>query len=168
MTRVLRLSTVNEDLPTICNINQYQLGDAAYSIREHLLTPYKDYGAMTDTQTFYNKCHCSTRVIIENAFGRLKQRFRQLRYIEFQTVDKITQFIIACCALHNICIDDGDINVDDILTDDDLQERQQDIAQHLLFEEEELNEASQLVPTQREAALRRVGELKRDNIAHHL
>ncbi|XP_037509110.1 putative nuclease HARBI1 [Rhipicephalus sanguineus] len=168
-SRVLRLSTVNVDLPTICNINQYHLlGDAAYSIREHLLTPYKDYGVMTEAQMFYNKCDCSTRVIIENAFGRLKQRFRQLRYIEFQTVDKITQFIIACCTVHNICRDDGDINVDDILTDDDLQERQQDIAEHLLFQEEELKKVSQLVLTQRESALRRLGELKRDNIAQRL
>ncbi|XP_049520504.1 uncharacterized protein LOC125944222 [Dermacentor silvarum] len=80
--RVLRLSTVNEDLPTICQINQYHiLGDAAYLIREHLLTPYKDFGAMTDAQIVYNHLYSSTRVLIENAFGRLKQRFRQLRYI---------------------------------------------------------------------------------------
>lgn len=51
------------------------------------------------------------------------------------------------------------------MTDDDLQERQQDIAEHLLFQEEVLNKLSQLVLTQRESALRRLGELKRDNIA---
>ncbi|KAH7986835.1 hypothetical protein HPB49_026451 [Dermacentor silvarum] len=167
--RVLRLSTVNEDLPTICQINQYHiLGDAAYPIREHLLTPYKDFGAMTDAQIVYNHRHSSTRVVIENAFGRLKQRFRQLRYIEFQTVDKITQFIIACCTLHNICLDVGDLNVDDILTDDDLQERQQEIAQHRILREEECKEASQSIPTQRESALRRLGELKRSNLAQRL
>ncbi|KAH7953685.1 hypothetical protein HPB49_011196 [Dermacentor silvarum] len=119
--RVLGLSTVNEDLPTICQINQYHiLGDAAYPIPEHLLTPYKDFGAMTDAQIVYNYRYSSTRFVIENALGRLKQRFRQLRYIEFQTVDKITPFIIACCTLHNICLDVGDLNVDEILTDDDL------------------------------------------------
>ncbi|KAH7970639.1 hypothetical protein HPB49_012864 [Dermacentor silvarum] len=167
--RVLRLSTVNEDLPTICQINQYHiLGDAAYPIREHLLTPYKDFGAMTDAQLVYNHRHSSTCVVIENAFSSLKQRFRQLRYIEFQTVDKIMQFIIACCTLHNICLDVGDLNVDDILTDDDLQERQQEIAQHCILREEECKEASQSIPTQRESALRRLGELKRINLAQRL
>ncbi|KAH7970638.1 hypothetical protein HPB49_012863 [Dermacentor silvarum] len=106
--------------------------------------------------------------VIENAFSSLKQRFRQLRYIEFQTVDKITQFIIACCTLHNICLDVGDLNVDDILTDDDLQERQQEIAQHRILREEECKEASQSIPTQRESALRRLGELKRSNLAQRL
>jgi len=42
--------------------------------------------------------------MIENAFGILKQRFRQLQMLEFHTVDKLTKFVMAVCVLHNICI----------------------------------------------------------------
>ncbi|KAH7981125.1 hypothetical protein HPB49_021773 [Dermacentor silvarum] len=94
--RVLRLSTVNEDMPTICQINQYHiLGDAAYPIREHFLTPYKDFGAMTDAQIVYNYRHSSTRVVIENAFGRLKQRFHQLRTTLTFVALRVTQAFIS-------------------------------------------------------------------------
>lgn len=163
--RVLRLSLVHEDLPTICEINKYHLlGDAAYPIREHLLTPYKHYGTMTPAKLAYNHRHAVTRVKIENAFGLLKQRFRQLRYVEFTTVDKITQFIVACCVLHNICLEAGDCTVDDLLTDAEREERTEDLDVHNRGNQAEL-QASQPSQTAREGALRRLGELKRDNLA---
>ncbi|XP_065305824.1 uncharacterized protein [Dermacentor albipictus] len=48
------------------------------------------------------------------------------------------------------------------------KERQQDIAQHHILQEEELREASQCATTQRESALRHLGELKRSNLAERL
>ncbi|XP_049517003.1 uncharacterized protein LOC125942809 [Dermacentor silvarum] len=48
------------------------------------------------------------------------------------------------------------------------KERQQEIAQHRILREEECKEASQSIPTQRESALRRLGELKRSNLAQRL
>ncbi|KAG0442925.1 hypothetical protein HPB47_015477, partial [Ixodes persulcatus] len=126
--RVLRLSEVQEDLPTICKVDKYHLlGDAAYPIREHLLTPFKNYGGMTKAKIAYSHQHAATRVVIENAFGLLKQRFRQLRYVEFTTVDNITQLIVACCVLHNICMDAGDVSVDDLLTVEERRERREDL-----------------------------------------
>ncbi|KAL1481745.1 hypothetical protein MTO96_034243 [Rhipicephalus appendiculatus] len=161
-SRVLSLSTADEELPLVCEINKYHLlGDAAYAIREHLLTPFKDYGNMTRSQTLYNKSHSVTRVIIENAFGLLKQRFRQLRYVEFETVDKITKFIMSCCVLHNLCLDDGDTNVDDVLRE---AERQEDNALRDSVQPD-VEEVGDAVPTTSEGALRRLGELKRDRIA---
>lgn len=162
--RVLRLSSVNEDLSRICEGKYHILGDAAYPIREHLLTPYKNYGSMTQRQSTYNYRHSATRVIIENAFGLLKQRFRQLRYIELTSVDKISEFIMACCVLHNLCLDAGDTAVDDILCDDD-QGQQWDVTPCDSQQEVEFNEPRQTRPDTREAALRQLGECKRDELA---
>lgn len=163
--RVLRLSVVQQDLPAICAVNKYHLlGDAAYPIREHLLTPFKNYGTMTKAKVEYNQRHASTRVVIENTFGMLKQRFRQLRYVEFTTVDKITRLIIGCCVLHNICMDAGDMSVEDILTDEERRERREDIALHARKSRAEL-EAVRQPQTARDYVLRQLGEAKRNTIA---
>nr|CAI5842146.1 unnamed protein product [Callosobruchus analis] len=50
----------------------------AYPISENLLTPYRDYGNLTPMQENYNYKFSKTRVLIENSFGLLKGRFRQL------------------------------------------------------------------------------------------
>lgn len=82
------------DLPFICKGNEYNsLEDAAHPTREHLLTPFKIYGNMKKAKVKYNQIYATIRVVIDNAFGLLKQRFRTLRYVDFTTVVKITQLI---------------------------------------------------------------------------
>ncbi len=46
------------------------------------------------------------RVIIENAFGSLKNRWRILRHFNLK-VDKAAKVIVACCVLHNYCLEWG-------------------------------------------------------------
>lgn len=58
-----------------------------------------------------------TRVKIENAFGLLKQRFRQLIQLDFITVKRSANFIISCCVLHNLCIINND-NLNDLDIED--------------------------------------------------
>ncbi|XP_046619482.1 putative nuclease HARBI1 [Neodiprion virginianus] len=70
------------------------LGDSAYPICENLMTPIRDYGNLTDEQREYNRRFCSTRVLIENAFGLLKQRFRQLIRTDIWGVLKTSKCII--------------------------------------------------------------------------
>ncbi|XP_011858511.1 PREDICTED: putative nuclease HARBI1 isoform X5 [Vollenhovia emeryi] len=144
-SRVLKLSDINENLPAICEGKYHLLGDAAYSIREWLLIPYRDYGNLTNKQREFNKRFCATRVLIENTFGLLKARFRQLTELHLHSIDKISKFIISCCVLHNLCIDnDDDINLEfeDVIDDN-----------------EELND---VVREEQEALLRRLGEIKRN------
>lgn len=108
-SRVLKLSPISSQLQNICceNVGEYRyhiIGDGAYPIRPWLLTPYKDYGNLTEEQKKYNEKLSSTRVLIENSFGILKGRFRQLLQIDMHSVQRITTFIISCCILHNLCI----------------------------------------------------------------
>jgi len=148
--RVLKLSDIHAELPGICEGNKYHiLGDEAYAIREWLIVPYKDYGNLSERQKIFNKKFCATRVSIENAFGLLKGRFRQLMELDMHNVDKISKFIISCCVLHNMCIDnndDFDFSID--------QECNVD---------EPYKEAGE-----QEALLRRLGEIKRNELMEGL
>lgn len=105
--RVYGYSDLHEELPLLWNRRFHVLGDGAYPIREWLLKPFRDRGHLTDEQRAFNRRLSSTRVKIENAFGLLKGRFLQLKYgLRMHTVPKMSKFIVACCVLHNLCIED--------------------------------------------------------------
>lgn len=57
----------------------------------------------------FNTRLSSTRVLIENSFGILKNRFRQLQKLEFVSVETICHFTMSCCVIHNLCIDGDDL-----------------------------------------------------------
>ncbi|XP_050065003.1 putative nuclease HARBI1 [Aphis gossypii] len=105
--RVFHLSELHENInnPTKFPNNSHLVGDAAYTLQEHLLVPYRDDGHLTEKQKNYNFCHSSSRMAIERSFGSLKGRFRSLlTTLAMERVDLIPKFIIACCLLHNICL----------------------------------------------------------------
>jgi hypothetical protein len=69
------------------------------------MTPYASPARNTNEET-YNALHTSARVVIENTFGRLKNRWRCVhrdRALHYQP-EKCAQIIIACCVLHNIAM----------------------------------------------------------------
>lgn len=105
-SRILSESFINEELPTICGVGDYHIiGDSAYPLQPFLLTPFRNPRQLTPPQRVYNARLCGTRVVIEQAFALLKQRFRQLLHqIDFHTVEKMCKFMISCCVLHNMCI----------------------------------------------------------------
>lgn len=87
------------------------MGDSAYPNRYWIVTPFKDNGFLTEQQRLFNKKLSSKRVVIENAFGFLKSRFRRLNGFENLSLNLCSQLILASCVLHNIVIDD---NVNDL------------------------------------------------------
>lgn len=78
------------------------LGDSAYPCLTEVMIPYKDNGHLTRKQKIFNQKLSSCRVIIENAFGILKQRFRQLYHFKLRDNPRMVRVIHACCVLHNI------------------------------------------------------------------
>ncbi|XP_037807843.1 putative nuclease HARBI1 [Lucilia sericata] len=74
-SRILKLSFIGKDLQSLCSPKYHLLGDSAYPIREFLMTPFRDYGNLSESEKKYNLKFCRTRVKIENAFGVLKGRF---------------------------------------------------------------------------------------------
>lgn len=148
--RVFALSDLSNNLKSLCGKKFHLLGDGAYPIREWLIVPFKDYGRLTESQKNFNKKFCSTRVLIENTFGLLKCRFRQLLYLDIHSVDKITKFIISKCVLHNLCI-----NMNDHI--DIIEEENGTL---LVETEDNMFETN--------IALKRNGEIKRDIMKNNL
>lgn len=147
--RVFKLSPISNTLQRICEGRFHILGDGAYEIREWLLTPYRNYETLGQLKKKYNDKFCVTRVVIENAFGMLKKRFIQLMRIDMRDVNRITKFIMSCCVLHNICVDQRD--------EMELDPEEETEPPEIIAEQD---------PNARAALLRLLGEMKRDNIAN--
>ena len=83
------------------------VADAAYGLHTNIMIPYPNKD-LPDDQERYNNIHSSTRMVIERAFGDIKNRWLRLQTMRCE-LSFATRMIAACCVLHNICIDSGDI-----------------------------------------------------------
>lgn len=95
--------------------NAYILGDAGYPCQNWLITPYRDNGRLTQKQTYYNVKHSQTRISVEQAFGKLKSRFRCLINPIATSLETVILIITSSCILHNICEE----RQEDMLDDDE-------------------------------------------------
>ncbi|KAH8033414.1 hypothetical protein HPB51_012270 [Rhipicephalus microplus] len=106
--RVLRESPFFARAIQECEDN-YILGDSAYPLMPWLMTPFKDNGSSFPTwKKSFNKRHSQQRVLIENTFGLLKQRFRRLYLVDAKSVQQCCYIVMAACVLHNMCNDERD------------------------------------------------------------
>ena len=85
-------------------IQPYLLGDTAYLSRPYLLKSFKPN---VNDPRFQNKRRFdeslnSGRVVIEKAFGALKNRWRILKNLNME-LDGGATIALACCVLHNYC-----------------------------------------------------------------
>ena len=79
------------------------LGDHAYPSLPWLMKPYPETAATTANQKCYNYRHSRARMVVENAFGRLKGRWRcLLKRMDFKLVN-VPHAVSACIVLHNMC-----------------------------------------------------------------
>lgn len=110
---VFRLSEVNDFLRSPDEYfpnDTHLIADAAYKLDPHLMAPYKDNGHLTQHQNNFNHYLSKARMSIERAFGLLKARWRSLLHLlPVTSIDKIPQYVVACCVLHNICELRGDV-----------------------------------------------------------
>jgi hypothetical protein len=88
--------------------NYALLGDAGYPLNRFTLIPYLDNGHLMNHQKYFNEKHSSTRGIVERGFGQLKFRFRCLARGIDTSVHTATAVIVACCILHNFCVEEKD------------------------------------------------------------
>ena len=90
------------------------LGDPAYPLRPWLMKPFTGTG-LTQKQRKFNYHLSRSRVVVENAFGRLKGRWRTLMKRNDNDIKYILPIIMTCCILHNICENQHDLCEDEWL-----------------------------------------------------
>ena len=85
--------------------DSHLIGDSAYTLQNHVLTPYKDNGFLTDEQKHFNTVHAKLRSMVERSIGLLKNRWRWLLdRIPMKRMDLVPFYIYACFIFHNICL----------------------------------------------------------------
>uniref|UniRef100_A0A8D8TYU7 Nuclease HARBI1 n=1 Tax=Cacopsylla melanoneura TaxID=428564 RepID=A0A8D8TYU7_9HEMI len=149
----MRVSPIGDDIETEGSGKYFPpdthlLGDSAYPTKQWLLPPYKDFGRLDASKKKYNLIHSKTRVVIENTFGLLKNRWRRLKMVYVNNPSKAADITAACCVLHNYC-----------LLEDDFFDT-------LYAQEEDLGNAPEQAPGRHEDDAR--GTSKRDDICAYL
>lgn len=79
------------------------VADSAYTPHPFVLPCYKDTQASSAERARYNTKVSKARVVVEQAYGVLKKRWRVLlKPVEVQ-LSTLVKVVIACCVLHNFC-----------------------------------------------------------------
>lgn len=104
-SRVFRHSGI-QDILNEGNLGEYHvLADSAYTLQEHVMTPFRNNGFLTAEQRFFNRTHSSVRCMVECSIALLKGRWRWLLdRLSMRRMDLAPYYIIACCILHNLCL----------------------------------------------------------------
>ena len=76
-------------------------------LSDNIMVPYPKE-QITEAKELHNKRHSSTRMVVERVFSDLKNRWLRLSSIEADLANA-NSIIGACCVLHNMCINHGDI-----------------------------------------------------------
>ena len=100
---VLRLSSLFNSAEGMVPPGFIILGDSAFPLLRWLVTPYRNFGNLTQVQRMFNRCHSKTRQVIERSFGLLKSRFRRLTKLHISDLTLAVNSILSGCVLHNIC-----------------------------------------------------------------
>ena len=86
----------------------FLIGDSAYPLTKHLMKPFSFNTSLTAAQKTFNYRLSKARIVAENAFGRLKARWRRLTKRCDMNVCNVPHIVAAACILHNMCEIHGD------------------------------------------------------------
>jgi len=83
--------------------NLHIIGDGAFALMRTLMKPYIITADMPNDKEHFNKRLSRARVSVEDAFGRLKGRFRILMKRADFEVKTMVKIVKTCVVLHNLC-----------------------------------------------------------------
>jgi len=81
------------------------VGDAAYSLEEHLLVPFTGSQKLNPNNDAFNFYLSQLRIRIEMAFGRLVRKFQILKRNMENKLHTASKVLMTCAKLHNFIID---------------------------------------------------------------
>ena len=95
------------------------LGDPAYPALPWLMKPFPENEHTTKEQKIYNYRQSRARMVVENAFGRLKGRWRCLLKRIDCNLSNVSDLVASCIVLHNMCETYGDNCLEECTHEDD-------------------------------------------------
>lgn len=138
---------INERNPLLLP-EEHIIGNSAYPLMMNLMTPFKDTGHLTIAQSRYNTKLSSIRSVIERAYGRLKGKFRLLKYLDIKDMDLRKKIIATACVLHNF--------IQDYMDEDDINDAMEKIANEDIVNINIENERPQIIAIQKREQIMRV------------
>lgn len=93
----------------------YIIGDLGYPLLPWLMVPHRTHGQLTVAEGLFNRKLWRGRCVVENAFGILKQTFRELMQKSDLSVTFLPDVILACAILHNVLLGQSDEQVEELL-----------------------------------------------------
>ncbi|XP_026088488.1 protein ALP1-like [Carassius auratus] len=72
------------------------IGDATYPLKKWLMKGFPNHQNLTLNQSHYNFCLSSARMVVENAFGRLKGLWRCLLKRNDVDINIVSDIVVAC------------------------------------------------------------------------
>ncbi|KAF0729772.1 hypothetical protein Ae201684P_015480 [Aphanomyces euteiches] len=110
--KIWKLSYFGRNVRSLIPPGCFIVGDAGYCLFPWLIIPYMPHeegGKLTAMQRHFNFVLSSSRMVVECAFGRLKERFRILKGVMAEkAIEKSCSVIMACMVLHNILLELND------------------------------------------------------------
>ena len=117
--RVYRESGLRKKLEQLGADQPYHvLADKAYSVDPQVMPAFKRNSRVPNAAAF-NAVHTRQRIMIEHIFGQVKRRFPGLGNVIRIKTERIPDFIMAGCVLHNVAKIVGDDWDDVVVPDED-------------------------------------------------
>jgi hypothetical protein len=97
-------------------IPPYLLADKGYPLLSWMMMPFKDDGRPRSlAESYYNKRHRRGRSVIENAFGLLKENWREISRKTELDVRIVPDVVYACCILYNHTIRRDTVDFEELM-----------------------------------------------------
>jgi hypothetical protein len=93
----------------------YLLGDSGYPLLPWLMVPHRNTRNLSVLETLFNRKLRKGRCMVENAFGILKQTFRELLVKSDLDVVFLPDVITCCAILHNVLLGQSHEEVEQLL-----------------------------------------------------
>jgi hypothetical protein len=105
-SRLFRRSLLGQSMqptptvPPMIPPGSFLIGDAGYPSNVNILLPYPS--VLEPANEWFNFVQSSTQIVVEQAFGRLKNRFRLLLHSQMASPARSRNNTFACMILHNL------------------------------------------------------------------
>jgi hypothetical protein len=104
--KVYQNSYFYQNFNTLIKGWDYLLGDSAYPLSSFLIKLFNN--SETDLQTQFNISHSLHCVVVENAFGKLKNKFSCLKGLSVKKISTIVSLTECCIILYNFLESNND------------------------------------------------------------